>query len=499
MIGRKLGSASATLITLVVLGVFSATAQAQPVPSFTISPSENVHVGDQVSFDASSSVAQPDATYSWDFGDGDTASAEDLYATDEEFSAPGTYTVTLTITDGTGTASTSQNVNVSWYPPTAAFTVNDVSLSDELPGTIAFQPGQALSFADQSRLGSAPLASFVWNFGDGTGARGDAVSHSYASPGIYTVTETVTDTNGQSAQATGQLLVDSPPGAVFDISPRPLVGEPITFNASGSRPNGPVALTDFSWDFGDGSEPSSYDGVPAPTPYPWDYGDRATATHTYQSPGVYQVTLDLTDAGNLSGQTSVTFNVARYMAQRAVRGDFASQLARSPRFGQAWRGSKTPRNNPSPVCPKDEVQHLAAFEGGAPCQAEFAYRGRWYEVQGSVSPTQNSNGGTADPSDTATIYYSSSWTRRWRQSSASCTHGIPGKLYTNDGGCWAITIGQNFGFVDPKFTFRRHVYDLGTESGDFPQWNVFTCSWSHGTYQCTNRFGDGFRWMPYAG
>ena len=498
MITRRLKSASAAALGLLALGVMPAAAQAQPVPTFTISPSTNVHVGDPVYFDASSSVAQPDATYSWSFGDGDTASAEDLYSTQEEFPTPGTYTVTLTITDGTGTARTSQNVNVSWSPPSAAFTVNGQTLGDELPGTIAFEPGQALTFADASSPGSAPLASFVWSFGDGSGTRGDSVTHAYSSPGIYSVIETVTDTNGQSAQASGQLLIDSPPAAAFMVSPRALVGHAVSFNATGSHPTGPVGLSDFSWDFGDGSEPPADDGVPLPTPYAWDYGNSATATHTYQSPGAYIVALDVTDAGNLAGQTSMTVTVARYMNQQDVRGDFTSQLARSPRFGKAWRGSKTPRSNPSPVCPRDEIEHLSTFGGGAPCQAEFAYKGKWYAVDGSVTPAQNSNGGIADPTDTATIYYAHSWTRRWRPSSAKCAQGIPGKLYSNDGGCWDITIGQNFGFVQPKFSFKRHVYVLGTDTGDFPQWNELTCSWSRGTYQCTSRFGDGFRWVPYA-
>jgi hypothetical protein len=118
-------------------------------------------------------------------------------------------------------------------------------------------------------------------------------------------------------------------------------------------------------------------------------------------------------------------------------------------------------------------------------------------VDGSVSPAQNSNGGTASPTNTATFNYSHSWMRRWRQNSARCARGIPGKLYSNDGGCYAITIDQFFGFTHPTFTFKRHVYILGTDTGDFPQWNTLNCTWRFQTYQCTDSFGDGFRWMPY--
>jgi PKD repeat protein len=71
-----------------------------PVASFVYSPEEPV-VGEEITFDASSSY-DPDGTvvkYEWDFGDGNTAEGVEVTHT---YAEAGEYTVTLTITDNDG-------------------------------------------------------------------------------------------------------------------------------------------------------------------------------------------------------------------------------------------------------------------------------------------------------------------------------------------------------------------------------------------------------------
>jgi len=82
-----------------------------PVASFTYSP-ENPEVGEEITFDASSSY-DPDGTivkHEWDFGDGNSAEGE---VVTHAYSEAGEYTVTLTVTDNDGlTDSTQKKINV---------------------------------------------------------------------------------------------------------------------------------------------------------------------------------------------------------------------------------------------------------------------------------------------------------------------------------------------------------------------------------------------------
>jgi hypothetical protein len=170
--------------------------------------------------------------------------------------------------------------------------------------------------------------------------------------------------------------------------------------------------------------------------------------------------------------------------------DFSTQL--SSRYGKAWDNSTVPRSNPSPVCPQGIIS--GGSEGGsADCIAEFAYRGVWHLVSGTVSPRQDAVGD-------ASINGSRTWTRRWRPMPCKGPgSNFPGTVSSNDAGCYQALFSQFFSIGGHyRFRFERHVYVLGTGTGYFRQFYTFNCSWSHKTYQCTNFFGDGFRWRPYA-
>ncbi|WP_198664700.1 PKD domain-containing protein [Halorubrum sp. 48-1-W] len=86
-----------------------------PTASFTASP-DSPEAGETVSFDASASTDDGSIeSYEWDFGDGDTASGEEVtHAFDED----GDYDVELEVTDDDGaTNTTTQTVSVVEAPP----------------------------------------------------------------------------------------------------------------------------------------------------------------------------------------------------------------------------------------------------------------------------------------------------------------------------------------------------------------------------------------------
>ncbi|NTU73318.1 PKD domain-containing protein, partial [Candidatus Roizmanbacteria bacterium] len=143
--------------------------------------------------------------------------------------------------------------------------------------------------------------TYSWNFGDGSTANISSLSHTYTTPGTYTVTLSVADASGSSKQATIVITASAvqpppdptlPPDAV--ISTSPAVGNaPFTvqFDGSGSTATEPP-IDSYSWDFGDGG---TAEGV--------------TASHTYSIPGDYYASLTVVDNIGQIGITSTPVKV----------------------------------------------------------------------------------------------------------------------------------------------------------------------------------------------
>jgi hypothetical protein len=77
--------------------------------------------------------------------------------------------------------------------------------------------GSPLGFSVQPLDVWSPVASTSWTFGDGGGAEGASVSHTYAAPGTYNVHLTSTDSLGNPDTATAQIKV-SPASAPYATS-----------------------------------------------------------------------------------------------------------------------------------------------------------------------------------------------------------------------------------------------------------------------------------------
>lgn len=131
------------------------------------------------------------------------------------------------------------------------------------------------------------IASYAWDFGDGSTSTQANPSHVYADPGTYTVRLTVTDNDGATSSTQDTVVTTSPaPTARFTSSVSNLT---VQFDGSSSSdPDGSVAS--YAWDFGDG-----------------ETGTTATPTHVYAAPGSYDVTLTVTDDD--AGTDSVTRTV----------------------------------------------------------------------------------------------------------------------------------------------------------------------------------------------
>ncbi len=188
----------------------------------------------------------------WDFGngrDGNNPTETSVYNT------AGTYTIKLTALFDNGAVSISKTITIN-PTPTVTLTANTNYLC---------QPG-AVNFV---ATGSAGIASYDWDFGDGTPLQtnaGNTLSHSYASYNGYTASVKATSSFGCTASNSYAIQVKK-----FDItgSITPASGcipANTTLSVTPVLPAGDNAQS-FVWNYGDGT--------------PNFTGTASTSPHTY--------------------------------------------------------------------------------------------------------------------------------------------------------------------------------------------------------------------------
>jgi chitodextrinase len=149
-------------------------------------------------------------------------------------------------------------------------------------------------------LATNPIASYSWDFGDGSTGSGRTATHAYTKPGTYFVRLTISDTLGRSASTTQTLTVGqaAAPTANFVFSPTdPKANQSINFNASASTAASGRRIVSYTWDYGDGS--------------PIDTHTSPITSHTYGTARTYTVTLVVTDDIGRTSTRSTTVTVAQ--------------------------------------------------------------------------------------------------------------------------------------------------------------------------------------------
>ncbi len=136
------------------------------------------------------------ASYSWNFGDGSAPGSGPTTA--HAFASARSYSVTLTVTDGFGATATTSH----------ALTVMGVPAAVISPGRSAPVAGTAHVFSGSGStdIGSS-IASYRWNFGDGSTATGVKPSHTFRRLGHFTVSLAVTDASGATATTSQPISV----------------------------------------------------------------------------------------------------------------------------------------------------------------------------------------------------------------------------------------------------------------------------------------------------
>ncbi|HYF80581.1 MAG TPA: PKD domain-containing protein [Symbiobacteriaceae bacterium] len=154
------------------------------------------------------------------------------------------------------------------------------------------QGGAAVTFRNRSTDPDGAIASYLWDFGDGTSSADENPAHTYGAPGTYPVTLTVTDADGLTDTITLLYTVLTPPAASFNVlNPVPLEGQGVTFTDTSTDPDGGIIVSRL-WDWGDGSADT--------------VGTTQSASHSFPDNGIYTVTLTVTDDQGQTAQTQRT-------------------------------------------------------------------------------------------------------------------------------------------------------------------------------------------------
>ena len=251
--------------------------QAQPVANF----SANVLTGCAplvVNF-TNSSTGNP-TSYSWSLGNGATSTLQNPSTT---YTLPGTYTVTLTVTNANGSNTKTITNYITVNPnPTVSFTANNLSGC----------PGTQVAFTNNSNPNLPGTATYLWSFGDGYISSIQNPVHTYTTPGYFTVSLTVINSQGcqKTLSDTAYIHIFTPPNGAFGWSPNNICSQPYTVTFTNTS-TGTGTLTN-EWLFGDGG--SSFQNNP---------------THTYASPGSYMVSLITTDGNGCKDTTKHILSV----------------------------------------------------------------------------------------------------------------------------------------------------------------------------------------------
>ncbi len=251
--------------------------------------------GQPVQFDGRTS-SDPDGDtlrYLWELGEQGgskyTASQQSSFERDLQ---EGEYEVQLTVEDPDGEVSTAMaSFSITNLPPVAVASAN---------ATTVFV-GEEIRFdSDGSIDPEGDVLDYSWSFGDGDTSTLRSPKHIWDAPGSYTVNLTVEDGRGQQGSALLNIEVETlGPDALFsfllsgDEVNEVRAGTNLTLDASSSSsPNG--AITNYSWDFGDGTS---------------ETGENDTVRHSWATGDWFNVTLTVSDSAGESAELVMQLRV----------------------------------------------------------------------------------------------------------------------------------------------------------------------------------------------
>jgi len=234
------------------------------------------------------------ASYAWDFGDG--TSATGVMPAAHTYTNPGEYIVKLTVTDYWG------NVGIALVTITVGEATAPTAVINVTPSTTGIAPFTVYFDASQSS-GCCAIASYDWNFGDGTpNGSGMTISHTYA-VGTHIVVLTVTDSNGNTGYATETITVTAagaPSTITLQAAPPTITGSGTSLITATVKDAGGNPVTDGTTVSFSATSPGTLSGTTTTT------GGIATTTLALTNPGAETIS---STVGAISGTANANIVV----------------------------------------------------------------------------------------------------------------------------------------------------------------------------------------------
>ncbi|MFK7951168.1 MAG: PKD domain-containing protein, partial [Saprospiraceae bacterium] len=221
------------------------TVEPKPIANFTAQIQPDCDATTNVVFTSTSSLpCTPSPMYNWNFGDGIGSITTALPTHTYEYLTSGTFTVQLIVTDGivNGCAdTTTQTITI----------VADPTVSIQAPNTACAT--EAIQFNGSS---SGTVTSWAWNFGDGNTSNIQNPIHTYANPGCFTpsLTVTIDSCSFTTVFDTCIIINPKPSGTFSSLEDFETCNQPHTMSFTSTVIGTLTPI--YAWDFGDGTTSS---------------------------------------------------------------------------------------------------------------------------------------------------------------------------------------------------------------------------------------------------